>query len=250
MGGNNYRFKLSDIIPKATWFYKLKQSPPFNTKQNSSPSNPRKSYYFTRDLNNPSSITTHLPTKSSPLCSETSMDVRQISSADNKFDESGQISHSQLPPIITRPNEKFKQRENRRSSDSKTDDDNDDGSGTVKATRKEKKSRAMRRYAGVKVRVHSPRIGSRNREIENDGGGGRRRRLLDSLAIVKSSYDPQKDFRESMMEMIVENNIRAPKELEDLLACYLALNSDQYHNLIIKVFKQIWFDLKQLGSSN
>jgi uncharacterized protein (TIGR01568 family) len=66
------------------------------------------------------------------------------------------------------------------------------------------------------------------------------------LAVVKSSFDPQKDFRESMVEMIVENNIKASKDLEDLLACYLSLNSDEYHDLIIKVFKQIWFDLTDI----
>lgn len=61
--------------------------------------------------------------------------------------------------------------------------------------------------------------------------------------MVKSSVDPRRDFRESMVEMIVENNIRTSKDLEDLLACYLQLNSDEYHEMIIKVFKQIWFDL-------
>ena len=61
--------------------------------------------------------------------------------------------------------------------------------------------------------------------------------------MVKISADPQKDFRESMVEMILENNIKGSKDLEDLLACYLQLNSDEYHGIIIKVFKQIWFDL-------
>ncbi|KAJ6913382.1 DUF623 domain containing protein [Populus alba x Populus x berolinensis] len=49
-----------------------------------------------------------------------------------------------------------------------------------------------------------------------------------------------------MVEMIVENNIKASKDLEDLLACYLSLNSDEYHDLIIKVFEQIWFDLTDI----
>ncbi|CAN0879577.1 Transcription repressor OFP1 [Linum grandiflorum] len=61
------------------------------------------------------------------------------------------------------------------------------------------------------------------------------------MAVVKSSADPQLDFMESMVEMIVENNISSSKDLEDLLACYLCLNSDEYHDVIIKVFKQIWF---------
>ncbi|GFY81672.1 ovate family protein 1 [Actinidia rufa] len=54
---------------------------------------------------------------------------------------------------------------------------------------------------------------------------------------------PTEDFKESMVEMIFENNIKGSKDLEDLLACYLQLNSDEYHGIIIKAFKQIWFDL-------
>ncbi|XP_023544136.1 transcription repressor OFP5-like [Cucurbita pepo subsp. pepo] len=68
---------------------------------------------------------------------------------------------------------------------------------------------------------------------------------LESFAVVKSSFDPQQDFRDSMVEMIMERRISKAEELEELLACYLTLNSDQYHNLIIKVFRQVWFDLNQ-----
>lgn len=103
---------------------------------------------------------------------------------------------------------------------------------------------------GVKLRTNSPRIA--NKRILNQGrkslwssrGKGRgRRSVLESLAVVKSSKDPQRDFRASMVEMIVENQICGSKDLEDLLACYLCLNSNEYHELIIGVFKQIWFDL-------
>ncbi|XP_002522269.2 transcription repressor OFP5 [Ricinus communis] len=68
---------------------------------------------------------------------------------------------------------------------------------------------------------------------------------LESFAVVKCSYDPQKDFRDSMVEMIKEQNISRSEELEELLACYLTLNSDEYHDLIIRVFRQVWFDLNQ-----
>lgn len=68
---------------------------------------------------------------------------------------------------------------------------------------------------------------------------------LESFAVVKSSFDPQQDFRDSMVEMIMERRINKAEELEELLACYLTLNSDQYHDLIIKVFRQVWFDLNQ-----
>ncbi|XP_050221245.1 transcription repressor OFP5 [Mercurialis annua] len=68
---------------------------------------------------------------------------------------------------------------------------------------------------------------------------------LESFAVVKCSYDPEKDFRDSMIEMIEEQKIIRPEELEELLACYLTLNSDEYHDLIIRVFRQVWFDLNQ-----
>ncbi|XVF25598.1 hypothetical protein REPUB_Repub13aG0225700 [Reevesia pubescens] len=71
---------------------------------------------------------------------------------------------------------------------------------------------------------------------------------LENFAMVKCSFDPEKDFRDSMLEMIREERISQPEELEELLACYLTLNSDAYHDLIIKVFQQVWFDLVQASS--
>ncbi|CAJ1962009.1 unnamed protein product [Sphenostylis stenocarpa] len=68
---------------------------------------------------------------------------------------------------------------------------------------------------------------------------------LESFAVIKSSIDPKQDFRDSMIEMIMENQIIEPEEMEDLLACYLTLNADEYHDLIIKVFRQVWFDMSQ-----
>ncbi|XP_076885373.1 uncharacterized protein LOC143534881 [Bidens hawaiensis] len=72
------------------------------------------------------------------------------------------------------------------------------------------------------------------------------RAYADSFAILKSSYDPQEDFRDSMMEMIVEHGIRQREDLEELLACYLTLNCDAYHHLIVKVFKDVWLELNQM----
>lgn len=93
---------------------------------------------------------------------------------------------------------------------------------------------------GVKLRTNSPRIGNRRRKSAVSPNS--RRSVSETFAVVKTSRDPRRDFRESMVEMIVENNIRASKDLEELLACYLSLNSDEYHDVIINVFKQIWFD--------
>ncbi|PWA78230.1 Ovate protein family, C-terminal [Artemisia annua] len=106
---------------------------------------------------------------------------------------------------------------------------------------------------GRKVNVYSPRIKAiedlkktrlkMNKEkVIKDAF----RTCHDSFAIIKSSYDPQKDFRDSMIEMIIENGIRKREELEELLACYLTLNCNEYHNLIVKVFQQVWLELSQV----
>ncbi|KAG8054933.1 hypothetical protein GUJ93_ZPchr0001g32720 [Zizania palustris] len=70
--------------------------------------------------------------------------------------------------------------------------------------------------------------------------------LAESFAVVKSSQDPRRDFRESMEEMIAENGIRTASDLEDLLACYLSLNAAEYHDLIVDVFEHIWANLADI----
>ncbi|KAK3007171.1 hypothetical protein RJ639_016563 [Escallonia herrerae] len=144
------------------------------------------------------------------------------------------VSRTDLPPIIT----KLDQREKSDSS-------------------KEQRTSPIRRFSlhspGLKLRTNSPRIANKKlnqangrRSVSSVSSLSSRRSLSESCAVVKSSKDPQRDFKESMVEMIMENNIRASKDLEDLLACYLLLNSDEYHELIIKVFKQIWFDITDI----
>ncbi|KAL1224767.1 Transcription repressor OFP5 [Cardamine amara subsp. amara] len=64
----------------------------------------------------------------------------------------------------------------------------------------------------------------------------------ESFAVVKCSSDPRKDFRDSMIEMIMENGINHPEELKELLVCYLRLNTDEYHDMIITVFQQVHND--------
>ncbi|KAL6568771.1 hypothetical protein OROHE_004455 [Orobanche hederae] len=164
------------------------------------------------------------------------IDVEDIKSVSD-FD------HHDLPPIITRKHhhEEPKKIQQRASH----------GSLSVKAVKAESFSSPVRRFSGnsslspgVKLRTNTPKIG--NRRVQGrksvSSTGGSRRSVSESFAVVKSSKDPGRDFKESMVEMILENNIRSSKDLEELLACYLSLNSDEYHELIIDVFKQIWFD--------
>ncbi|CAK7343610.1 unnamed protein product [Dovyalis caffra] len=205
-----------------------------------------------------------------------SVDKKSIAKKLDNLDVFHNIPDLDLPPIITKPAkfddqvEDNKKKETQeaakyRRSSAKYEETNTHASlSAVKVVKEEsitvkehKSTSSVRRNSvtspGVKLRVNSPRISNKKIQAYNNGRKSvssttsslsrSRRSLSESLAVVKSSSDPQKDFKESMVEMIVENNIKASKDLEDLLACYLSLNSDEYHDLIIKVFKQIWFDL-------
>jgi uncharacterized protein (TIGR01568 family) len=92
----------------------------------------------------------------------------------------------------------------------------------------------------LKTRANTPRVSvSSTRKCKPPP-------LAESFAVVKSSRDPRRDFRESMEEMIAENGIRTAADLEDLLACYLALNGTEYHDLIVDVFEHIWATLSDI----
>ncbi|KAF3322019.1 Transcription repressor OFP2 [Carex littledalei] len=66
---------------------------------------------------------------------------------------------------------------------------------------------------------------------------------LEGFAVAKKSSNPEKDFKESMVRMIRLKRISRPEDLENLLACYLVLNSDEYQDVIVKVFRQIWIEI-------
>lgn len=170
------------------------------------------------------------------------------------IDDSG--DHRRLPPIITKksepPTTKIRQRTSAEFSER-----NAYGSLSVKVVKDDFLTKTVRKFPtkssaattspGVKLRVNSPRMRIQGRRsVSSSSSSASRRSISDSFAVVKASKDPGRDFKESMVEMIVENNMRASKDLEDLLACYLSLNSDEYHDLIINVFKQIWFDFIHL----
>lgn len=199
------------------------------------------------------------------------VDEKSFAGKIEKLDGFDSLPELELPPIITKP-PKFDDtgkkgktgptKYRRRSSAEFEEANADDNLLSVKVmkeeriTMKEQRTSSAKRVSvsspGVRLRLNSPRIASKKiqvqsrRSISSTSSSSSRGSLSDSFAVVKSSFDPQRDFRESMVEMIVENNIRASKDLEDLLACYLSLNSDEYHSLIIKVFKQIWFDLTDI----
>ncbi|KAM0009591.1 putative transcription factor OFP family [Helianthus debilis subsp. tardiflorus] len=61
-----------------------------------------------------------------------------------------------------------------------------------------------------------------------------------SLAVEKDSDDPYVDFRESMLQMIMEKEIYGRDDLRELLNCFLQLNDPYYHGIIIRAFTEIW----------
>ncbi|CAI8619793.1 unnamed protein product [Vicia faba] len=65
-------------------------------------------------------------------------------------------------------------------------------------------------------------------------------KVKDTFAVVKRSSDPYSDFRTSMVEMIVEKQIFSPSDLENLLHCFLSLNSYHHHKIIVEVYTEIW----------
>ncbi|KAL8253125.1 hypothetical protein R6Q59_036818 [Mikania micrantha] len=131
----------------------------------------------------------------------------------------------QLPSIITKP--------------AKPTSRNQQTSLSGKKDKESNQIPARKSASGVKLRLNSPKLAVSKRFVQRSA----QRNLAESFAVVKSSFDPEKDFMQSMMEMITENNIRSSKDLEELLACYLSLNLDEYHGVIVKAFEQIWFSL-------
>ncbi|CAM0957351.1 unnamed protein product [Alopecurus aequalis] len=68
--------------------------------------------------------------------------------------------------------------------------------------------------------------------------------LRKGLAVVRRSRDPYADFRESMVEMIVERQVFGAAELERLLRTYLSLNPTRLHPVILQAFSDIWVVLR------
>lgn len=65
----------------------------------------------------------------------------------------------------------------------------------------------------------------------------------EGVAVEKDSDDPYFDFRESMLQMILENQIYSKDDLTQLLTCFLHLNSPYHHGVILRAFTEICNDL-------
>lgn len=81
-----------------------------------------------------------------------------------------------------------------------------------------------------------PSFSSTDKSKERPGAG----RLEKSIVIVKESDDPLDDFKKSMLQMIVENEIEGKDEMEELLQKFLLLNSIENHDVIVRAFTELW----------
>lgn len=154
-----------------------------------------------------------------------------------------------LPPIVTKPA--------RREHDGyELEDKHIDvlthatqTTAPVSEQSKVKPRRSVSSARRLKTRANTPRVVSSKKSKPPATAPSPARTkppLEESFAVVKSSRDPRRDFRESMEEMIAENGIRTAADLEDLLACYLSLNAAEYHDLIVEVFEHIWASLADI----
>ncbi|KAF3666741.1 transcription repressor OFP3 [Capsicum chacoense] len=194
----------------------------------------------------PNSCSCHFTSSSTDII----IDVNDIARSNifNNIDTAyAEISElDQLPPILTKQSSSIKNIKQ---------DDNAKPRREKEPTNKVGSPVSRKHYlsnsSGVRLRTNSTKIASKRNSVSSKRRSKAKKEKCStstgtSFAIVKASIDPEKDFRESMIEMVVENNIRASKDLENLLACYLSLNSNEYHDLIIKAFEQVWFDLSDL----
>ncbi|XP_076911000.1 transcription repressor OFP1-like [Bidens hawaiensis] len=189
-------------------------------------------------IQSPSSESTHSPLTSCTCRLSSSTSDIIIDVTEPKRIDFSPENDLKLPPIITKPSKVIPRNQQALVSSKK-----------VKEKESSNHPPARKSVSGLKLRSNSPKLAilnKRNVQNNNNKCSQRKSNMNESFAVVKSSFDPQKDFKESMMEMIKENNIRASKDFEELLACYLSLNSDEYHDVIVKAFEQIWFSLPDL----
>ncbi|XP_074583635.1 uncharacterized protein LOC141839718 [Curcuma longa] len=81
-----------------------------------------------------------------------------------------------------------------------------------------------------------PRRNRRRRPRSKEEG----RAAQESVAVVKETSEPYLEFKESMVQMIVEKEMYGWDDLNDLLHRFLSLNSPRHHHLILRAFADLW----------
>ncbi|KAL6840272.1 hypothetical protein ACP4OV_030082 [Aristida adscensionis] len=100
-------------------------------------------------------------------------------------------------------------------------------------TRRRRRQQRRRRRRAAAARHHD------DGDAEEQAEYGRRV-AQESVAVAVDSAEPYEDFRESMVEMVVEKELYAWDDLNDLLHQFLSLNSPRHHPLILHAFADLW----------
>lgn len=185
-------------------------------------------------------------------CGFTSSATDLDSSKNSKLDEFelDSVSELKLPPISTKRAPKEVEFEDKTVDGNSRNDQNAilvKEKSTSKKPSPAKVGSPCRRHRRLRTRANSPRLASQKVHHQLPAATAQKGKGLPaSVAVVKCSSDPQRDFRESMVAMIAENNIRSSEDLEELLACYLLLNSSEHHDVVVEAFRQIWFHLPDI----
>lgn len=90
----------------------------------------------------------------------------------------------------------------------------------------------------------SPPISDQNRCTNNSKANSEFRvdscsKISGALQVAINSDDPLQDFKKSMIQMIIEREIYSDEDLEELLNCFIKLNSPSHHYIIIQAFMEI-----------
>ncbi|KAJ8772733.1 hypothetical protein K2173_027910 [Erythroxylum novogranatense] len=104
----------------------------------------------------------------------------------------------------------------------------------INPTKKKAINNNVQSFSGMRTRTSKTRKGSSS---SSTGGTGK---MTGSAAVVKISENPYIDFKKSMLDMILQKQMYEGKDLEELLQCFLSLNSRQYYGVIVHVFSEIW----------
>ncbi|GMN39517.1 hypothetical protein TIFTF001_008749 [Ficus carica] len=102
------------------------------------------------------------------------------------------------------------------------------------------------RYSSEKKKKKKPTTTNGSKKTTSRGFG---RVGGEGLAVEKDSDDPYLDFRHSMLQMILENEIYSKDDLRELLNCFLQLNSPSHHGIIVRAFTEIWDGVFSVRSS-
>ncbi|KAL6631001.1 hypothetical protein ACP70R_028341 [Stipagrostis hirtigluma subsp. patula] len=246
---NHHRFRLSHLIPNS-WFYKLRDMkrprPPSQRNIETARTSNRSSSHYYHGATTPKPLPLISPHRSFPYPNTKRMSMEKLhhshlhispKASDIQFPRDHHHHHyplstSRTSTIIIEDNCEFQELQLRPIR-----------------TRSAPRSANAHSHSPITRGTcpRSPRLRSRGLDVGYSVSNTsiRRRRITArrSFAVVKASTDPSRDFRESMVEMIAENDVRSPEDLQELLECYLSLNSRVYHGLIMEVFREICLEI-------